>query len=330
MGPGEKLLGRILRGMGNTIPPRKKARLRKVLFHDPAIRRYGYTPECRRLFDAVFFEVRTQCNSRCSFCAASIQNERRNKEEMSLDLYKKVLADLRDLHFSGRVAYHVTNEPLLFQGLETFVQHAREMLPASHIQIMTNGLLLTPRRGESLLRAGVDEIFFTFYRRSRGEGLPRNIREFQDSVLRRDFPLKKGDEYRKGDRSRRVAFKVQYRFLDDLLWSRGGTCPNKKPEGADIQGFCRFPWSQFNITTDGRVSKCCADVFFDDPMGNVCDQSVAQVWWGEKFSRVRRRLWEGDRRELPNCSRCDFFGLTNDEIPNPLLLALKYHFLARY
>ena len=325
-----EVLRRALLGTGRLLPAGIRDALKNKLYYEPAIRRGGYRAPDPRLFDAVFFEVVTRCNSRCTFCAASVQNERRPKTEMTFELYSKVIAELQALGFAGRVAYHVANDPLMFKGLEAFVRCAKEALPACHVQIMTNGLALTPQRGERLLDAGVDEFFVTFYRRRRDEPLYRHLVEFRDEVLRKRLPVRRGSGYFSADGSRKLAFKVLPRYLDEVLWSRGGTAPNKAAAPDDVGGFCRFPWTQFNVTTDGRVSKCCADVFFDDPMGNLQQQTVAETWRGERFGRVRRALLEGHRRLLPNCQGCDYFGLANQDIRNPLLRALKYSFLARY
>ena len=46
--------------------------------------KYSYS----QLFDTVYFEIRTKCNSQCSFCAASIQNETRPDITMDFNLYK--------------------------------------------------------------------------------------------------------------------------------------------------------------------------------------------------------------------------------------------------
>jgi radical SAM protein with 4Fe4S-binding SPASM domain len=249
---------------------------------------------------------------------------------MPFELYAKVIRELGELGFAGRIVYHVTNEPLLFKPLEAFVRHAKQALPRCRVQVVTNGLALTPKRGEALVEAGVDEFVVTFYRRRRGEPLYPHVIEFRDRVLRSRFPRRHGTRYQAADGSRSVSFEVLPRWLDEVLWSRGGTAPNKTAAAEDASGFCRFPWTQLNVTTDGRVSKCCADVMFADPMGDLRARTVAEVWHGEPFARVRRELLQGRRSALAGCRSCDYFGLANKDVDNPLLLALKRALLAAY
>ena len=78
--------------MGRWLPAGVWDSLKTALYYRPAIRRRGYRVDNPGLFDAVFFEVVTRCNSKCAFCAASVQNERRPKREMSFELYSRVIS----------------------------------------------------------------------------------------------------------------------------------------------------------------------------------------------------------------------------------------------
>jgi len=319
-------MGKRLRNAVLALPPAAQARLRKKLFYDPLIRQHNISADAPGLFDTVFFEVITRCNSRCNFCAASVQNEVREKKLMEFPLYASVLDQLADLGFAGRVAWHVNNDPLLFPDLTRFVSHARERLPEARLQVMTNGLLLTPESGEELIRAGVDDIHVDFYRKTSGQKLYPGLRAFMNETIPRYFPRQQGCEHYSEDGSRKLIFEIEYRFLGEIIASRGGTSPNKKAEPSDVHGFCIFPWSQFNITADGRVSKCCADFHFSDPMGDVTEQSLMDIWQGEKFQHVRRHLIEGDRNSLPICRECDYFGFPNKIMPSRMLRAVRHHF----
>jgi radical SAM protein with 4Fe4S-binding SPASM domain len=76
-----------------------------------------------------------------------------------------------------------------------------------------------------------------------------------------------------------------------------------------VRGFCEYPWTQFNITADGRVSKCCADFYFSDPMGDINNDSIMSIWHGERLEKVRRLLLKGNRDAIETCRKCDFYGV---------------------
>lgn len=319
-------MGKRLRNAVLALPPQAQATLRKKLFYDPLIKHRKISVEEPGLFDTVFFEVITKCNSRCSFCAASVQNEKRETRVMEFSLYQKVVDELAELGFAGRVAWHVNNDPLLFPDLPRFVAYAREKLPEARLQVMTNGLLLRPENGEELIRAGVDDVHVDFYRKSADQQLYPGVRAFMNETIPKYFPRQQGCEHYSQDGSRKLIFEIEYRFLGEIIASRGGTSPNKKAAPQDVQGFCIFPWSQFNVTADGRVSKCCADFYFADPMGDMNTQGVLDIWRGDSFRHVREHLITGDRATLPTCRQCDYFGFPNKILPNKMLRAVRHHF----
>ena len=282
------------------------------------------------VFEAAFFEVVNQCNSRCEFCSASVQNDTRERREMSFALYSMIIEQLVQMNFSGRVAYHVANDPLVFGELESFTAHARARLPRCWIQIMTNGIALTPKRGEALIESGIDELYINFYKTSRTQALYPNIAKFLADVLEKRFPRKRGAIYTSGDGKAHLKFTLSPRRVTEVLWSRGGTSPNKGQDDARVRGFCLYPWTQLNISTDGLVSKCCADTHFTDVMGDLKEESLAAVWNGARLTHVRNALMRGDRLSLPGCRQCDYFGVPTSAISNLPLKAVKYHLFAKY
>ena len=111
------------------IPERVYVRARRVitawLIHGPRKRQLGIGAGRAPLFRTVFFELRTLCNSRCSFCAAAVQSESRPDATMPFELYARVIDELARIDYCGQIAYHVNNEPLLVPDLDRFVAHAR-------------------------------------------------------------------------------------------------------------------------------------------------------------------------------------------------------------
>ena len=240
-------------------------------------------------FTAVFFQVRTRCNGRCAFCLASVETDDREDLEMSYELYNDVLKQLQSIRYYGRIAYHVNNEPLLFKELDRFVARATELLPRCRTQVLTNGLLLTEDWATRLINAGLKELTVNYYAHKRTDLIPRfkNV----GKLIGKRIPT----------------YRVFIRNEQEVLNSRGGTAPNKTC-GGEPNGYCEYPFTQFNIDPTGLVSKCCADVRFSDVMGDLTKESVVEIWNGEKLWHVRDCLLQGDRQSLPNCRYCDFSG----------------------
>jgi radical SAM protein with 4Fe4S-binding SPASM domain len=297
---------------------RARQAMTAALVHAPRRRQLclgaGPTP----LFRTVYFELRTRCNSRCLFCAAAIPYESRPDITMLFELYTKVIEELAGIGYEGQIAYHVNSEPLLVPDLDRFVRAARTRLPQAWIRIYTNGLALTRARGESLLRAGLDELTVNWYTPDPHTPLPPHLLAFRDEILPRYHPgarVRSGSgPLRQGDRSI-FRFNIYRRPIDEVLDSRAGSAPNKRARPEDATGFCENPFTQLNITADGRVGRCCSDFYFADVMGNVASETVMEIWNGPRFQAARSLLMEGDRSGSALCSRCDFNGVALPGIP---------------
>ncbi len=279
----------------------------------PRMRALGIQGANDPMFREVFFEVRTKCNGTCPFCAASAKNETRRDSMMPFPLYKKIIDQLHDLDYRARIAYHVNNDPLLFPDLEAFVQYARKKLPYAWIDILTNGKALTLATVEGLLSAGIDELTVNHYSDDLDGPLPprlQTILAYFQELCAAHKPFVIGFEgHGLSERRDLRRFNLLRRKATEVLSTRGGTAPNKSVKTNMPRGFCEYPFTQMNITTDGRVAKCCADLYFSNPMGNADNQTLMEIWQGPEFSAVRSALKSHDRRHIPNCEDCDYYGI---------------------
>lgn len=305
--------------------------LQDVLIYRPRIRElYGRNSQLP-LFNSVFFEVRTRCNGGCTFCAASVRSETRKDVIMPQEIYRKVGNELRALNFNGIVAPYVNNDPFLYPHLTDFVSEMRQRLPQAWIQIQTNGNALTVKKAEELIQAGLDELNINHYDDDFLSPLPQPIEEIRNAVLPKFFQtrqLRIGSSPPLSVAPPRgiFVFNVNRRKRDEVLDSRAGSAPNKEAKAEIPRGFCEYPFTQFNITADGRVAQCCADFFFSDQMGNVQNEKIIDIWTGDKFRIVRQNLLKGDRAGLSTCSKCDFCGVKKRPMGVTKVLGL-YDFL---
>lgn len=267
---------------------------------------------CRtQLFEAVYLELRTRCNGSCGFCAASARNDTRPDQVMAFELFTQIIDQLKEIGFTGKVAFHVNNDPLIVPEVERYAAYVHDNLPAAWLQILTNGRALKNGIGERLIAAGINELSVNWYDSGADAPLPAHLVEFRDKVLPSLFP---NGNYAPGlgpfpDRDL-FRFNLFRRNVDDRLTNRGGTAPNKaRLAGRSSLGFCVYPFTQLNITADGRVSKCCADVPFDEVMGDLRHERLVDIWYGAKFEALRRNLRANRRGVSAQCSCCDFLGI---------------------
>jgi radical SAM protein with 4Fe4S-binding SPASM domain len=238
----------------------------------------------------VYFEVRSKCNGSCAFCPGSVNKEKREDVLMPFDMYANVIGQLREMGYFGELNYHGTSEPLLFPQLEEFIEFAAQQLPEARRSILTNGILLTKERAQTLIAAGLSQIQVNLYR-DKPAKVPEHILEIGAMCD-----------------AAKVAFTASIRDMTQVLNSRAGTSPNKKCI-EPITEACDWPTRQFLVDGRGNVVKCCADGLNTDYMGNVIRESVMNIWNGEKYKHVRKLLAEGRRAELPGCRECDQTGV---------------------
>jgi MoaA/NifB/PqqE/SkfB family radical SAM enzyme len=67
----------------------------------------------------------------------------------------------------------------------------------------------------------------------------------------------------------------------------------------DRRSRCALPWTYLEISAQGDATVC--HTFYDIPLGNVHQESILDIWNGEKINKVRDRL----RKQLyPICTAC--------------------------
>jgi len=70
--------------------------------------------------------------------------------------------------------------------------------------------------------------------------------------------------------------------------------------------YCEYPWTSLTVMADGNVVPCTQGYDCEMVMGNVNEQSLDEIWNGEKYKRFRRSHILGDfPKEFKCASRCD-------------------------
>lgn len=219
----------------------------------------------------VEIEVGVRCNRACVYCPNSTVGSTTTASSfMEAELFWRVIHQLSEIEFSGRLSFHFYNEPLMRKDLEELVSVARAALPLAHLVLYTNGDLLTDIRYHALLEAGVD--FFLVTRH--------------------------GDEPMQARLHQRVQFPPDL----DLSGRAGAVVGLTEP----LRRACHAPSEMLIVTVNGDVVLCHEDARREAVVGNLGRSTLREVWFGEKMERFRRHLTQGRREEAGAvCARCD-------------------------
>jgi radical SAM protein with 4Fe4S-binding SPASM domain len=261
---------------------------------DAGVRRLQRDPD--RLFSWVEIETINRCNSTCAFCPVNTRVDPRPLAIMPDALYTKIIDDLGALGYAGKLALHSNNEPLLDESIVERVRYARRRCPDAWIFMYTNGTRLSTALAWGLIEAGIDLIRVDNY--SDRLRLHRNLRRLVGDFRHPPYA-------EQADRIR-----IVIRKLNEVLSNRGGTAPNKSPQHDRTYRYyqsasCRYPFDQLVIRPDGKVSLCANDVYGRVTLGDAARDSLAGIWYGEDYRRLRAELSANGRRNLPVCNTCD-------------------------
>lgn len=113
--------------------------------------------------ESVSIEVNSACNRKCWFCPNSILDRHSENNKMSIELFGKIIKELKEIDYSEIITYSFYNEPLLDKDLETKIQYVKSNLPLCKQLISTNGDYLSANRLQSLVDAGLDYLIISVY-----------------------------------------------------------------------------------------------------------------------------------------------------------------------
>ena len=248
-----------------------------------------YAKRSSSLFSAIEIETYNRCNGVCSFCPVNVRNDSRIEKKMDELLFKKIIDELEQLNYSGRLALFSNNEPFLDERIIEFHKYARKKVPKARMHLFTNGTLLTLEKFIEIIEY-LDELIIDNY--NQNLNLIPNVNKIK--------------EYCEEHSELCAKVTIALRKPNEILTSRGGDAPNRKDKLSFPYDKCAYPFRQMIIRPDGKCSLCCNDPLGKNTLGDVSKMSLVDIWYGEEYTMVREALYKG-RRNWEHCLYCDTF-----------------------
>lgn len=243
------------------------------------------------VLSTVEIETINRCNNDCSFCPANRNADIRPVMKMEQWVFEKIIDELADMDYRGRISLFSNDEPLLDNRIFDFLSYARKKLPNAYHSLFTNGILLTDDKFDKLVNL-LDYL---------------RINNYNDD-LELDKNIQKIVENNHDEKKCQVMIEV--RKKNQVLMNRGGLSPNNEIY-YHYNSACILPFVQMVIRPDGGVSRCCQDVYGNETLGNVKDNTIQEIWNGEKYRQYREKMLNGERCTVSYCKDCDINGLVN-------------------
>lgn len=278
------------------------------------------------------------CNLSCWFCHFGLPREKRpkltTKAVMALGLYKKIIDDmkvfptrLKLLRFCG------AGESLLDRNIVEMVRYAVDSGVAERVELITNGILLTPEMSTALISAGLTQIRISIYgmssqkyREACGaevdfDQIVRNVKFFWAEKQRLGGPrvyVKTMNCVLDGERDAAEFIRLfgdccdvyavesvvpNVQGVDYSAWLKDGT-PDYNALGVKLPPIqvCPQPYHLLTICPDGRVVPCS-----NESMAGVGDcnrESLTDIWRGTLLRQCQRKMLDGSVAYGGVCATC--------------------------
>lgn len=256
----------------------------------------------KKRFTKVNIEISNICNLQCSFCPEVV----RTKKLISLDLFRSIIQQVAPL--TEQVCFHLMGDPLVHPNLEKLVAVCYEY--QVKIFFVTNGILMNEKHQNVLLHPAFRQVNFSLHSfhdnfpdRDSSDYLNR-VFEYTEKAMRNrpelyiNFRLwnlqnARGTTEKNKDMLKRIEsyFAVTVnRYIDVrrkksiplknrlyLHFDTEFTWPSMDLPILGAVGSCYGLSSHFGILVDGTVVPCCLDKEGAIALGNIGDQSLAEI-----------------------------------------------------
>ncbi len=251
----------------------------------------NYLVDNMGLFSHIEIETINRCNGNCDFCPASSKNDKRKKIVMAEGLFRKIIDELAEINYEGRLALFSNNEPFLDPDIVERHRYARKRLPKAKMHLFTNGTLISLEEFIEIVQY-LDELIIDNYQ--------QDLKLIKTNNIIADYCMTHEELKRK--------VTIVLRKPSEILTTRGGVAPNRKIIESFTGTKCTLPFKQMIIRPDGKISLCCNDAWGRMTLGDLNKQSVLEAWNSREFQLVRRALSQG-REKIDLCKSCDYFAI---------------------
>ncbi len=266
----------------------------------------------------VRIESTNHCNADCVTCTRKIME--RQTGVMDMELFKKIVDEcagqkVRCIHL------HNFGEPFLDKKIFEKIAYVKER--GMETRLFTNLSLINRAMAKKVVESGLDRLKVsidgnskeTYERVRKGldydqvmgnlETLLEERKKAGSSTPKVGLVFVDMDE----NSSEKNDFKKRWEGRVDSInittyhnWA--GSLEGEGDE--QLRGLpCMRIWLTFTVLWNGEVSLCCMDYDGSVILGNVRENSIYDIFNGEKLKKIREVHLSGEFDKIPLCDRCD-------------------------
>jgi MoaA/NifB/PqqE/SkfB family radical SAM enzyme len=297
----------------------------------------------------VYIEVTRYCNLKCFYCLLSKQDDENSPmrnlglkvEHMDLQWFPKLVENLRQFPPGiKRIVFSGLGEPLMNPNLAEMIRQVADAKIADRIDLITNGLLMTRKRADELLRSGLTNINISIqgtdsdkYLRTCGKEIDykkfleditylyENRGDVKIYIKAIDATLKSKQEEEEffslfGNIADRIFIEhlvVMQQQMDDLKLVVDPTKTFYNERLDPTRKVCAQSFYFFQIGCNFDTFPC------PNPglpktlsMGNMKEMSLVDIWNGQRRKQHLITMLKKERDLIPECAGCTTFNCIVD------------------
>ena len=298
----------------------------------------------------VYIEQTKYCNFKCFYCIHSTRDEADGEfralghrmQHMDEAFFEKIIRELKEFPQDGikRIVFSGLGEPLMNTRLPDYVRMVVEAGVAGRVEIITNGLLLTPEKSRALVAAGITNINISVqgldaagYEETCGiridfEHYLDNLKylyehkgDVQIYIKAIDATLGTKENEEKffeifspfADRIYIEHLVVMQQQMDELREIVDGT-KNFYGEELDVnRKVCAQSFYFMQIGCEGDIFPCPVPGLGKNlSMGNAKEHTLTEIWNGSRRRGFLRKMLKKEKDQIPDCATCTCFNAINN------------------
>lgn len=264
------------------------------------------------------------CNAACVMCPHS---KLKKMGTMDMKLYKKIIDNCAKLKIKI-ITLSFFGEPFLDKTIIEKIKYAKER--GMNVAFYSNASLLTEKYAKEIIEAELDSITISFdgYSKETYEKIRKNLKfdvtkrnvlglikirkQMNKKNPKINLVLVELEENKKeiGNFYREWKNKVDsINIINMRNWAndiqKEGTKEsfhfNKKLKRKP----CALIWLKMVVDWNGDVVLCCDDWNHSTILGNLKNQSIEEIWKGDKLRKIREAHVKGEFYKVPLCAGCN-------------------------
>ena len=277
------------------------------------------------------FELNASCNLKCPMCPISAESPKGKGKSTWFDFeFYKELIDYSVKQGTRAIKLNYINEPLIRNDFIKFIDYAVSK-GIIDIYFSTNGILLTEKVSENLIKAGltrlqvsIDAVTQDTYNKVRpGGSLKKVINNLENflkirknlnsitPLVRVNFVKTEINEFELNEFIKFWNSKVDMIGVQEFIKPTKVKNEIKSKKTFKKKNFkCSFPFKQLVINNEKQVLPCCTFWGEELALQKISKpEDLKKAWNSQKMNDLRKKHLNGQYFEIPQCKNCVDGGL---------------------